>query len=282
MEDNKLIVFEHTHIRRILFEDDWFFSVVDVIGVLTDSTNASDYWYQLKKREKKNGGVDLSTNCRKMKMRALDGKDRPTDVANTEGVLRIIMSIPSPKAEPLKKWMAQVSTDRIVETENPELSFERMTELYRAKGYTDEWIVRRVESIKARKRLTDEWKNRGIKENKDFSILTATIAKGTFGLNPSEHKALKGLEKPNQELRDHMTPLELIFTALSEETTRLVAIKEDAQGFNENHEAASKGGREVGTLRKDYEKRMGLEVISSENYLNALKEGPENPTDNKE
>jgi DNA-damage-inducible protein D len=161
-----------------------------------------------------------------------------------------------------------VGSERIQETENPELSFERMTEVYRLKGYTDEWITRRIESIKARKRLTDEWQKRGVQEGTEYSILTAVIAKGTFDLTPSDHKNVKGLEKPTQNLRDHMTPLELIFTALGEEVTRSLAIKEDAQGFNENLDMAQKGGNEAGKARKNLEKNTGLKVVSTENYLN--------------
>ena len=268
MKNTQLIPFEGTEIRKVWHDDQWHFSIVDVIGILTESPNHKTYWYVLKKRE-----PQLLTICKKLKLKGLDGKSYPSDCANTEGILRIVMSVPSPKAEPLKLWLARVGTEHIQETENPELGFERMTEIYKAKGYTEEWITRRVESIKARKRLTDEWKNRGVKESKDFSILTATIAKGTFGLNPSEHKTLKGLDKPSHELRDHMTPLELIFSALSEETTRIIAVKHDAQGFEDNHDAATKGGQEVGTLRKDYEKRMDIKVVSNENYLTSLKDG---------
>ena len=201
----------------------------------------------MKKRD-----IQLSPICLKLKFIAPDGKMRPSDCANTEGVLRIVMSVPSPKAEPLKLWLAQVGTERIQETENPELAIERAKELYKAKGYTEEWIERRIEATKARNRLTGEWKNRGVTEQKDYSILTATIAKGTFGLNPSEHAALKNIE--NKNLRDHMTPLELIFTALGEETTRLISIEKDTQGFNENYDAANEGGTITGKARENYEK----------------------------
>ena len=267
--ENGLLPFEGNNIRKVWHNEQWYFSIIDIIENLVDSSNPSNYWNMLKKRENQ-----LYTICVKLKFLASDGKMRPTDCANTEGVLRAIMSIPSPKAEPLKLWLAQVGKEYIQETENPELSFERMTEIYRAKGYSDEWITRRVESIKARKRLTDEWKNRGISDNKDFSILTATIAKGTFGLTPSEHKNHKGLTQPNQELRDHMTPIELILTALGEETTRMIAIKQDSQGFYENHEAAMKGGKTAGEARERVEAVTGEKVVSKVNYLNPVPETP--------
>ena len=266
--ENELINFEGINLRKEFYKGEWWLSVIDVIKVLTDSVEPRKYWNTLKKRE-----PQLSSVCGQLKMQAVDGRQRLTDCANTEGVLRIVMSVPSPKAEPLKLWLAQVGTERIQETENPELGFERMTEIYRAKGYTDEWIKERYQSIETRKRLTDEWKNRGVKQGIEYSILTATIAKGTFGLNPSEHKKLKGLEKPSQELRDHMTPLELIFNSLGEETTRILSIKRDAQGFEENHDAALDGGTMAGNARGNYEKQLGEKVVSKENYLKALEGG---------
>ena len=266
MENSNLISFEGKEIRKVWHDEQWYFSVVDVIAVLTDSKNPNVYWGKLKERESQ-----LLTICQKLKLESKDGKKYNTDCANTEGILRIVMSIPSPKAEPLKLWLAQLGTERIQETESPELGFERMTEIYRAKGYTDEWIKERLQSIETRKRLTDEWKNRGVKQGMEYSILTATIAKGTFGLNPSEHKKLKGLEKPSQELRDHMTPLELIFTALSEEITRSLAVKDDAEGFNENYEVAQIGGNEAGKARRNLEKNTGLKVVSKDNFLNPPK-----------
>lgn len=260
MEEKDLIPFEGKPIRKIWHNEAWYFSVVDIIEVLTESPKPSNYWNMLKKREDQ-----LSTICVKLKMKGLDGKNYPSDCANTEGVLRIVMSVPSPKAEPLKLWLAQVGKERIEETENPELSFERMSEIYKAKGRSEAWIKERFQSIEARKRLTDEWKMRGVKEGHEYSILTATIAKGTFGLTPSEHSELKGLEKQN--LRDHMTPLELIFTSLSEEITRQVAIKDDAQGFNQNHEAAAYGGTIAAVARERLEKDKGIKVVSTENFL---------------
>ena len=198
MEEQHLMPFEGHTIRKIWHDEEWYFSVVDVIEVLTDSPNPSTYWEKMKKKEKN----ELSPIWGKLKLPAKDGKLRPTDCANTEGVFRIAMSVPSFKAEPLKLWLAEQGKRTIDETENPELLSERQAEIYKAKGYPDEWIKRRLQSIETRKELTDEWKNRGVKENKEFSVLTATIAKGTFGLNPSEHKDLKGLTKPSQNLRD--------------------------------------------------------------------------------
>ena len=190
--------------------------------------------------------------------------------ANTEGVFRIVMSVPSPKAEPFKLWLAQVGKERLEEINDPELGFERIKEIYRAKGYPEDWIERRMTSIETRRQLTDEWKKRGVNEKQDFSLLTATIAKGTFGLTPSEHSKLKGLEKEN--LRDHMTPLELIFTALGEEITRSLSVREDAQGFIENYEAAQQGGHEAGSARKNLEKNTGLKVVSEKNFLGLEKD----------
>ena len=239
------------------------FSVVDVIEILTDSPNPRVYWGVLKKRE-----FQLFTVCKQLKLKSKDGKSYNTDCANTEGILRIVMSVPSPKAEPLKLWLAQVGSERIQETENPELGYERMTEIYRAKGYPEQWIKERMQSIDIRKKLTDEWKNRGVKEGQEYSILTAIIAKGTFGLTPTEHKDLKGLTKPNQNLRDHMTDLELVLTALGEAVTRTVAVEDNAQGFDENKTAAVKGGQAGGQARRNVEKITGKKVVSSGNFLN--------------
>ncbi len=263
-EQNKLAFFVGKEIRKIWYNDQWYFSIVDVIEILTDSPIPRTYWSKLKAKIKKES--ELNPIWVQLKMLSSDGKSYKTDSANTEGVLRIVMSVPSPKAEPLKQWMAQVSTERIEETENPELGFERLKEIYKAKGYSDEWIERRLQSIETRKQLTEEWKKRGVKEGQEYSILTATVAKGTFGLTPSEHKELKGLAKPSENLRDHMTPLELIFTALSEEITRSIAVKEDAQGFNENHDVAVDGGKMAGKFRKETEAK-GIEVVSNQNYL---------------
>ena len=262
MENSHPIPFEGKEIRKEWYNDEWYFSIVDVIEVLTDSPNPRVYWGVLKNRE-----PQLFTICKQLKMKATDGRNRLTDCANTEGVLRIVMSVPSPKAEPLKLWLAQVGSERIQETENPELGYERMTEIYKAKGYPDEWIKERMQSIDTRKRLTDEWKNRGVKEGQEYSVLTAIIAKGTFNVTPTEHRNIKGLTKPSQNLRDHMTELELILTALGEAVTRTVAVDEDAQGFDENKTAAIKGGKTAGEARERVEIATGKKVVSKENYL---------------
>ena len=277
MEEKGIMPFGDKDIRKVWHEDEWYFSVVDVIGALTDSPNPNVYWSALKKREK-----DVFTFCKKVKLVGLDGKSYPSDCANTDGVLRIVMSVPSPKAEPLKLWLAQVGRERIEETENPELGMERIRELYRAKGYADEWIERRMQSIETRKQLTEEWKNRGVKEGQEYAILTAEIAKATFGLTPSEHGKLKGLEKQN--LRDHMTPLELIFTALGEEVTRSIAVAEDAKGFEENRDAALQGGKLAGDARERVERDQRVKVVSSQNYLNQIEQAEKSnllPEENK-
>jgi DNA-damage-inducible protein D len=260
MMENELALFEQKPIRRAELDGIIYFSIVDIIEVLTGSTAPSKYWDAVKRRE-----PHLSTICRKLKLLSLDGRKRPSDCADTEGVFRILMSVPSPKAEPFKMWLAQVGKQAIVEAENPELGFERLTEIYTAKGYSKEWVAQRLKTIEVRKELTDEWKNRGVKDGQEYSILTATIAKGTFGLNPSEHAKFKGLER--QSLRDNMTNLELIFTALSEEITRTIATNEDAQGFNENFDAAQQGGQAAGNARLQVERVKGVKVVSSENFL---------------
>jgi DNA-damage-inducible protein D len=259
--ENQLTPFDGEKIRKIWHEEQWFFSVVDVIGFLTDSPIPRNYWSDLKRRE-----GQLHEICVQLKLESPDGKKRATDCANTEGVFRILMSVPSPKAEPIKLWLASLGRQAIDETENPELLTERQAELYKAKGYTDEWIRRRMQTIETRKELTDEWQQRGVKEGQEYAVLTATIAKGTFGLTPTEHKDVKGLDRQN--LRDHMTPLELILTAFGEEVTRRITIREDAQGFNENLDAAQQGGEVAGEARLNAEKKLGEKVVSNENFLN--------------
>jgi DNA-damage-inducible protein D len=264
MKDNELTPFEGKGIRKVWYDEQWYFSVVDVIEFLTDSTTPRRYWTDLKRKEEKGSG-QLYDFIVQLKMAATDGRKRLTDCAHTEGILRIAMSVPSPKAEPLRMWLAEQGKRAIDEAENPELLTDRQAELYRAKGYSDEWIDKRVKSIDARKRLTNEWKNRGVKEGQEYSILTATIAKGTFGLTPSEHSEFKGLDKQN--LRDHMTPLELILTALGEEATRIIAINDDAKGFYENHESAAKGGAAGGRARRNLEEDIKQAIVSKDNYL---------------
>jgi DNA-damage-inducible protein D len=267
--NNQLAVFEQKEIRQIEHNGEIWFSIIDIIQVLTDSPNPNRYWTDIKRRSAKENGQSYAF-CVSLKLAGSDGKKYKTDCANTEGVLRIIMSVPSPKAEPLRLWLAENGRQTLIETENPEVGIDRLTEIYRAKGYNNEWIERRLKSIEVRKELTDEWKQRDVKEGQEFSILTAAIAKETFGLNPSEHSKLKGLDKQN--LRDNMTEMELIFTMLSESATRSIAIRDDAQGFNENHDAAIRGGSATGDARRSFEEKMGLKVVSSENFL-GFKEG---------
>lgn len=267
MDPNKEIVFfQENKIRRLWHNGEWLFSVVDVIEVLTDSPLPRQYWSKIKKEITQDS--QTYPFWIQLKMIAQDGRNRLTDCTNTEGVLRIVMSVPSPKAEPLKQWMAQVSKERIEEVEDPELGIERIKEIYRLKGYSAEWIDTRIKSIDIRKQLTDEWKKRGVQEGQEYSILTSEIAKATFGLTPAEHKNLKNLD--TQNLRDHMTNLELIFTMLGEESTRMYSVKDDATGFDENRESALKGGSAAGTARKAFEKKTSENVVSSENFINQI------------
>ena len=262
-------LFEDSKIRSVWDEkeEQWYFSVVDVVAVLTESVNPRDYWFKMKKRVHAEDGIELSTICRQLKMQSSDGKFYNTDAANVKALLRIIQSIPSPKAEPFKQWLAQVGYERILEIENPELAQERMKELYEKKGYPKDWIDKRLRGIAIRQNLTDEWKERGITKEKDYAILTAEISKATFGLTPSEYKAVKGLTKKNQNLRDHMTDLELIFTMLGERVTTEISQQEKPDSFDENKEVARRGGNVAGIARKETEKELGHSVISSENYL---------------
>lgn len=268
--DNKIILFQEKQIRRIWHLEEWWFSITDIIEVLTGTKRPRKYWSDLKKKLLTEGYDELSEKIGQLKMLSSDGKHYKTDAANTKTMLRIIMSVPSPKAEPFRLWLSEVGYERIQEIENPELGIERIKELYRAKGYSDEWIEVRIKSIDTRKGLTDEWKKRGVKEGQEYAILTAEIAKATFGLTPSEHKNLKNLEKQN--LRDHMTRLELIFTMLGEESTRQIAIEDEAIGFHENHESAQKGGRATGRARETYEQTRGVKVVSAENFLSQINE----------
>ena len=235
-----------------------------MVAALTDSTDPKDYWYRLKKRELESG-VELSTFCRQLKLPSADGKYYATDCSNTKDMFRIIQSIPSPRAEPFKLWLAKVGYERVQEIENPELSQKRMREIYRQKGYSDDWIEKRVRGISVRDELTTEWKQRGVKENKEFAILTSEISKATFGLTPKKYKRMKGLRQEN--LRDHMNDLELIFTMLGEASTTRIARNKDVKGFGPNRLAAREGGSVAGIARKELEKRSGQKVISPENYF---------------
>ena len=269
-ESTQIKLFEEKKVRSVWEENEqqWYFSVIDVVEVLTESVNPRDYWFKMKKRVHSEDGIELSTICRQLKLLSSDGKRYSTDCANVKSLLRIIQSIPSPKAEPFKQWLAQVGYERMQEIENPELAQERMKELYEKKGYPKDWIDKRLRGIAIRQNLTDEWKERGITKERDFAILTAEISKATFGLTPSEYKEVKGLTKKNQNLRDHMTDLELIFTMLGERVTTEISQQEKPEDFEKNKDVARRGGNVAGVARKETEKELGHSVISSENYLN--------------
>src|SRR3989344_2330017 len=258
IKEKSLIVFQDKKIRRVWHNEEWHFSVVDVVGVLTDSTDSKDYWYRLKKREAESSGIELSTFCRQLKLPSKDGKNYETDCVNTEGAFRIIQSIPSKKAEPFKLWLAKTGYERMQEIENPELAQQRMKEIFKSKGYSDEWIEKRVRGIAIRDELTDEWGKRGAQTKKEYTILTAEIAKATFGMTPSEYKKFKGLQKEN--LRDHMDDLELILTMLGERVSTEITRKEDKQGFPEVEDAAQRGGRVARNARKETEQELGRPV----------------------
>lgn len=260
-------LFQSSQIRSVWNEDEqqWYFSITDVVAALTDSADPKQYIKKMRSRDNELNSK-WGTICTPVKMLAPDGKMRNTQAANTKGMLRIIQSIPSPKAEPFKQWLAQVGSDRIAEIENPELAQKRIRETYRAKGYSDEWIEQRLRGIVIRDTLTDEWKKRGIKEGKEYAILTAEISKATFGLTPSEYKKVKSLERPSENLRDHMTDLELLFSALGEASTTEIAKTHDAYGMAENTQAARAGGKIAGDARKALEAKTGRKVVSSSNY----------------
>jgi len=266
-EHTKIAVFKGKNIRKILIKNEWWFSVVDIISVLTDSSNARRYWSDLKiKLKEEEGFNELYEKIVQLKLPSADGKNYETDTANTETVFRIIQSIPSPKAEPFKRWLAKVGYEHLEEIENPELAAKRMREIYKQKGYSDEWIEKRVRGIAVRDELTEEWKKRGVKEQKEYSILTAEISKATFDMTPSEYKQYKELDNPKDNLRDHMSDLELIFTMLGEASTTEIARKKEASGFGENKRAAREGGTIAGNARRELEKKSGTKVSTKENY----------------
>ncbi|MDP3733686.1 MAG: Bro-N domain-containing protein [Nanoarchaeota archaeon] len=261
---NTLSAFEGKEIRRIWHNEEWYFSVVDVVGVLTESADARNYWKVLKHRLNEEGS-EVVTKCNQLKLPSSDGKNYETDCANTEILFRLIQSIPSKKAEPFKLWLAKTGYERIQEVENPELAQQRMKELYKMKGYSEQWIEKRVRGIAVRNELTDEWKERGVQDKKGFSALTNVIMKGTFNKTVNEYKNFKGLKTEN--LRDHMTDLELIFTMLGEASTTKIARSKNALGFSENKNAARKGGKIAGDARTKLEFESDERVVTPENYL---------------
>lgn len=264
ISETRVAVFKGKEIRKTIYKNEWWFSVADVISLLTDSADTRQY---IKKMRKRDPQLDSywGTICTPLKLLAPDGKKRKTNCANTEGIFRIIQSIPSPKAEPFKRWLAKVGYERIQEIEDPEIGTKRTKVLYRAKGYSDHWIERRMRGIAIRAELTDEWKKRSIKIDSEYSILTAEISKATFGLTPSEYMEIKGLKREN--LRDHMSDLELIFNMLGEAATTEITRNRNAQGFIENKDTAQRGGKIAGDARKKLEKESGRKVVTSENYL---------------
>lgn len=265
---NNIKLFQEKKIRSVWNEEEqqWYFSVVDVVGVLTDSVNPTDYLKKMRKRDEELATY-LGTTCPQVEMVTDTGKKRKTLAANVQALFRIIQSIPSPKAEPFKLWLAQVGYERVQEIENPELAQERMKELYEQKGYPKDWIDKRLRGIAIRQNLTDEWKERGITEKSDYAILTAEISRATFGLTPSNYKIYKGLTKKNQNLRDHMSDLELIFTMLGERVTTEISQKEKPDTFTKSKQVAQRGGNVAGVAREQAEKELGRSVVSPENFL---------------
>jgi len=262
--DNALVVFQGKQIRRIWYDEQWYFSVVDVVEVLADSSRPRKYWSDLKKKLTEEG-FEMSDKIGQLKLPSPDGKMRFTDCANTESMFRIIQSIPSKKAEPFKRWLARVGYERIREIENPELAQERMKQIYEQKGYSKEWIDKRLRGIAVRQELTDEWQDRGIERNIEYAILTNEISRATFGKTIEEYKRHKNLDREN--LRDHMTDLELIFNMLGEKVTTEITRSKDAQRFEECKKAAKEGGGVAGKARLDAEEKIGRTIISDENYL---------------
>lgn len=265
---NNIKLFQDKKIRSQWNEEEqqWYLSVYDVVEALTDSKDPKQYIKRMRSRDEALNS-NWGTICTPLEMIALDGKIRKVQAANAKGLLRIIQSIPSSKAEPFKQWLAQVGYERLQEIENPELAQERMKELYEKKGYPKEWIDKRLRGMAIRQNLTDEWKRRGITKERDYAILTAEISKATFGMTPSEYKEFKGLTKKNQNLRDHMDDLELIFTMLGERVTTEISEKEEPDTFDKSKKIARRGGNVAGVARKETEKELGRKVSTPKNYL---------------
>ena len=263
--ETKIAIFRGKKIRKTIYKNEWWFSVIDVIKALTGSDRPRKYWNDLKKKLKDEGYSEVSEKIGQLKLQAPDGKMRETDCANTEGIFRILQSIPSPKAEPFKRWLAKVGYERVQEIEDPELATKRTRMLYKAKGYPDSWIEKRMRGIEIRETLTDEWRKRDVGKEKEYAILTAEISKATFGMTPSQYKKYKRLKREN--LRDHMDDLELIFSMLGEASTTEIARNKNVQGFGENKAAAHKGGKIAGDARKKLELESGKKVSTRQNYL---------------
>ncbi len=270
--------FDGQSIRRLYDEETetWWFSVIDVVQVLTESENARDYWFKMKIRVKSEDGAELSTNCRQLKLPAADGKSRLTDCATAENLLRIVQSIPSPKAEPIKLWLAKVGYERMQEMADPALSLNRARQTWQQHGRSEKWIAQRMTGQETRNKLTDYWRNHDIKEGSEFAILTNIIHQEWSGVSVKEHKGMKGLK--SQNLRDHMSEAELIFTALAELSTRQIAESDDATGMVENKQAAIEGGGMARHARKQLEKRTGKSVVSGDSFLAGSAESPKKLT----
>ena len=269
--ENNIQIFEGKKIRSVWDneKEEWYFSVVDVVGALTDSVNARDYWYKMKKRMTDEEKSELSTICRQLKLKAPDGKMRLTDVADIQGIFRVIQSIPSPKAEPFKMWLAQVGKDRIDEITDPELTIDRALETYLKKGYSKEWINQRLQAIQVRKELTDAWQEHGVKKGIEYAILTDEISKAWSGLATREYKDLKGLKKEN--LRDNISTLELVLNMLAEATTTELTNIHNPNGLEENKKVAKRGGTIAGNTRKEIEADTGKSVITTKNAVDFSK-----------
>ena len=263
---NQIAIFQGKNIRKTIFNNEWWFSVVDAIEALTDSDRPSAYWTAMKARVKDESDIQLSTICRQLKLPSSDGKFYETDCVNTEGLFRIIQSIPSPKAEPFKRWLAKVGYERVQEIEDPELATKRTRMLYKLKGYPDDWIEKRMRGIAIREELTDEWRKRGAEEKKDYEILTAEISRAAFGVTPSQYKRYKGLKREN--LRDHMDDFELIFSMLGERSTTEIHRVENSRGLPKLKSDAKAGGYIAGNARVSLEKRLGRSIVNKNNYKN--------------
>ena len=265
--DNEVKLFEDNKIRSVWDneKEEWYFSVVDVVGALTDSPNPRDYWYRVKKRMSEEEKSQLSTFCRQLKLKAPDGKMRETDAADMQGIFRIIQSIPSPKAEPFKMWLAEVGKERVDEIIDPELTIDRALETYLKKGYTREWINQRLQAIQVRKELTDTWQDHGVKEGREYAILTNEISKAWSGMTVRQYKDFKNLKKEN--LRDNMSTLELVLNMLAEATVTELTNTTNPKGLEENKKTARRGGSIAGNTRKEIEKETGKTVINSKNAI---------------
>jgi hypothetical protein len=274
MENNRLALFEEKEIRKVWMNNRWYFSIIDVIFVLTDSINPRDYWYKLKIRVDEEEKIELSTICRQLKLKATDGKNRLTDCADTEGILRIIQSIPSPKAEPFKRWLAQVGSERIEEINNPELAMDRMKALYEKKGYSKPWIEQRERGIATRHNLTDEWRERGANIGKDYAILTNEIYKSGFDLTAKQYRNIKGIHE-SRNLRDSMTNIELALTNLGEASSVEIHKKHNSFGMNNLKKDINTAGKVIKKAREELEKELDSSVVTSDNFLDLTEDKKE-------